>query len=183
MSRLACATLLVFTSAMGIQAQTALVTFYSTGCHLCGKKFAVGVTAGSAVIAYRGAIYDGEDKIVNLITANKFVTFRLSAGPHSFAGQNVNGLSHKRDNEEKDLRLTLLPNQHYYIRLGFKDKGVYVARHFTTLLTATECTEAFDEAHKTDPLSAKQLDGKFLIQIERGSYFPACENANTLNVK
>ena len=181
---LKCPISLVFLGAMGLQAQTALVTFYSAGCAWCGKEFAVNLTAGSAVVPYWGPIYDGKEKLVENFEQNRFVTFRLEPGSHSFAGQNFNALSFhaQRDNEKRDLKLTLVPGRHYYIRLERKDKGVYVIRHFTTILTAQTCSGAFDEAHKTDPLRAKGLDGKHLIQVVAAPYFPACEGAKTLTM-
>src|SRR5271167_4144557 len=113
---------------VGLRAQTALVTFYSAGCTFCGKEFAVNLGAGSAVVPYWGPIYDGKEKLVEWVDQNRFVTFRLESGPHSFAGQNFNAFAFhaKRDNEKRDLRLTLLSGQHYYVRLERKDKGVYV---------------------------------------------------------
>lgn len=166
---------------MGAQAQTALITFYSAGCSFCGKDFAVNLGAGSAVVPYWGPIYDGKEKLVENFAPNRFVTFRLEPGSHSFAGQNLNALAFhaKRDNEKRDLQLALVAGQHYYVRLEIKDKGVYLVRHYTTILTARACSEAFDEAHKTDPLRAKGLDAKHLLEVVATSYFPACENLKT----
>jgi hypothetical protein len=158
------------------------VTFYSAGCNMCGKQIAVGLTAGSVEVAYIGPIYDGEEKLVHKITANRFVTFRLTAGPHAFAGQNVNGMRPRRDDAEKDLNLVLLPNQHYFIRFTYNDKGVYLVRHYTTLLSATDCSTAFAEAHKSDPVPAKQFDQKYLSQIISVPYFPTCNAVSGASV-
>jgi hypothetical protein len=166
---------------MGLQAQTALVTFYSAGCSVCWKDLAVGMTAGSGKTPYGGPIYDGPEKIVKGMAPNRFVTLRLQAGAHSFAGQNYNGLfrSH-RDNPKRDLQLTLMPGRHYYVRLDEKDKGVYTVRYFRTILSEHPCSEAFNEAHQTDPLRAKGLDGKHLLEVVAAVYFPACEDPKTL---
>ena len=171
-------------SALSVQAQTALVTFYSAGCTFCGKEFAVNLGAGSAVVPYWGPIYDGKEKLVENFAENRFVTFRLEPGSHSFAGQNFNSLAFhaKRDNEKRDLRLTLLPGQHYYVRLERKDKGVYIVRYFTTILTPHACSEAFEEAHKTEPLRAKGLDAKHLLEVMATPYFPSCEETKTLTM-
>ncbi len=176
--------LLTFLSAINGQGQTALVTFYSTGCTFCGKEFAVNLGAGSAVVPYWGPIYDGKEKLVGWLDPNRFVTFRLEPGSHSFAGQNFNAFAFhaKRDNERRDLRLTLLAGQHYFVRLERKDKGVYVVRYFTTILTARACAEAFDEAHKTDPVRPKELDAKHLLEVVATPYFPACEEAKALSM-
>jgi hypothetical protein len=174
--------LLAFMAVTGLLAQTALVTFYSAGCS--PRCVLVTLTAGSAKGPYWGPIYDGKDKLVKEIGQNQFVTFRLPAGVHSFAGQNMNSLAWhgRRDNEKRDLGLTLLADQHYYVRLELKDKGVYTIRHYTTILTEHTCSEAFDEAHKTDPLRAKGLDGRHLIEVVATQYFPACESAKTLTM-
>jgi hypothetical protein len=136
------------------QDPTALVTFYSAGGQPCGKAPAVIATAGSAEIPYQGPIYDGAEKLVKRIAADRVVTLRMKPGPHSFAGQNINGPKTKRGDDAGDLRLTLMPNQHYYIRLTLKEgvysirhydfesgirAEVYGVRHFFTTLTETSC--------------------------------------------
>jgi hypothetical protein len=147
------------------QDPTALITFYSVGCQPCGKAPAVTATARSTEIPYEGPIYDGAKKLVKRITADRFITLRMKTGPHSFAGQNTNGPKPKRGDVAGDLPLTLMANQHYYIRLSLKDIGVstirhfdfetgirsevYLVKHFITILTETPCSEALEEGKPT----------------------------------
>jgi hypothetical protein len=163
------------------QDQPALVTFYSVGCLRCGKAFAVSIGAGSVEMAYRGAIYDGKFQLIKKMTPNRFVTLRMKPGPHSFAGTNPNGFKAKEDdNEERHLQIVLEAGQHYFIRFNYKNKGVYVVRHFTPVLTTRECREAFDEGAKTEPLRPKDLDKERLLEVQASPYFPVCEGAAML---
>lgn len=156
------------------QEPAALVTFYSAGCHPCGKELAVTIGAGSATVPYRGGVYDGAVQLVKTMTPNRFITFRMKAGPHSFAGENPNGFKKKRS-EGRDLQLNLQPGQHYFIALSMKDKGVYVVRHFTPILMQKECAEAFTEGAQTEPLRPKGIEKGHMVEIVPTPYFPVCD--------
>jgi hypothetical protein len=106
----------------------------------------------------------------------------MKPGPHSFAGVNPNGFKVKEDdNETRHLEMTLEAGQHYFIRFNYKNKGVYVVRHYTPILTRRKCTEAFDEGAKTEPLRPKDLDKERLLELQATPYFPVCDGAATLH--
>jgi len=159
------------------QAQPALVTFYSAGCRFCVKELMADEFAGSAIVPYGGAVYDGQVKVLQAMAPNRFVTVRMSPGPHSFAGENMGYFSLTRKRAKKgSLSLTLQPGQHYFVSLLTKDKGVtFWFRRFTTILAEKDCQEAFKEGAQTEPLRPRGIRKDHLADVQATVYFPACE--------
>jgi hypothetical protein len=157
---------------------TSIVTFYSAGCHPCWKQILADQVAGSVMVPYRGPVFDGFDKFVKTITPNRFVTFRVNPGEHSFGLQEYWNLPRKRqDTDKEDLKIALEAGKHYFIRLSTTDSGVNIVRVLRPHLVPTTCQQAADEAHKSSLLPDKGVPANHLIDLDREPGFPSCSSS------
>jgi hypothetical protein len=163
------------------QTQPALVTFYSAGCRFCAKDLMVATFAGSAVVPYGGAIYDGSVKLIKSMHPNQFLTVRMEPGQHTFAGESMGILDLKyRRAKGSDLLLILQPGQHYFVSFTTKDAGItYTFRRLTPILAEKGCQEAYREAAETEPTPPKGIGKAFLADVQPSFYFPGCDASAT----
>jgi len=123
-----------------------------------------------------GPIYDGKAKLVKMIYPNRFVTLRMTPGPHSFAGDDVGILTLRpKRSKRPDLQMNLQPGQHYFVSLQTHNAGVTLYfRRLRTILAAKDCRDAFREGAQTQPLQPKRIGKDLLPAVQPSVYFPVC---------
>lgn len=139
------------------------VTFYAPGCTRCGA-------VGSATGAYVGPLYDGERKLVKMFGPNKYITFTLEPGTHTFSGSGT--WSNKRSNEGR-LQVELEASRAYVIRLQNRRTGLGVIRKLTPVFSLADCHDAVAEGAKMEPVKAKEIAVELTMVIP-SIHFPQC---------
>jgi hypothetical protein len=146
-------------------AQNATVTFYTpfaTPSHLMGQFTGLGKTAPAL-----GRIYDGE-RILAQIVPNRFVTFLLPAGQHTFSA-----IAQVPRHPDKDhiISVELKAGEHYFFRLTNRNKAFLIE----TDLATVDCPTATKESTKSLPLDPKDVQEEMRSQLSPTSALPACQ--------
>ena len=134
------------------KAQDALVTIYSHGSNLTSG------IPGTHHDVYNGNIFDGDQGLFSFFEGrfehnNRFLTFRLPPGPHTFGASNG-----RRPVPRETLLVDLKPGEHYFIRAQGESAGVPVL--FTVQhgrLDLMPCKDAQIDLKKAQPLKDKAL--------------------------
>jgi hypothetical protein len=145
-------------------AQSAAVTFYTpfaTPSHLMGQFTGLGKSAPAL-----GRIYDGE-RILGQIVPNRFVTFLLPAGQHTFSA-----IAQVPRHPDKDhiIPVELKAGEHYFFRLTNRNKAFLIE----TELAAVDCVTAAKESAKSQPLDPKDVQEEMRSLLSATSALPAC---------
>jgi hypothetical protein len=133
-----------------VYGQDALVTFYSHG-----SAWTSGIP-GTKHDIYFGRVFDGSKELFHFSDGffphnNRYVTLRLSPGPHTFGASNA-----KRPESREALQLDLEAGQRYFIRAQGESIGVpvfVVIQHGR--LDLIPCLEAQAELAQAKPLKDK----------------------------
>jgi hypothetical protein len=146
-------------------AQNATVTFYTpfaTPSHLMGQFTGLGKSAPAL-----GRIYDGE-RILAQIVPNRFVTFLLPAGQHTFSA-----IAQVPRHPDKDhiIPVELKAGEHYFFRLTNRNKALLIE----TELAAVDCATATKESTKSQPLDPKDVQEEMRSLLSPMSALPACQ--------
>ena len=117
--------------------------------------------------AFRGKIYD-EDQELALLQGNRFTTFDLSAGPHTFS---ANWWVTTGPAGGPHIYMNLLPEHHYYIRTEFKEVGFGGTE---ILIHEIMCDDAKISASHVKPLEQKHLRPAGRAAFIAETSFPLC---------
>jgi len=148
--------------------QTAVVTFYSHGTATGG------LFPSSKHGTFDGLIFDGTDPLVSFgeevfIHNNRFITLRLTAGPHDF----VPTMS-AQPQKEDHVRVTLLPGHQYFFRAQYElpiaSTGGQRAR-----LDSMTCEEAHKEVPHAKPIHPKHPSATLTAQLVPIEEMPPCQ--------
>ncbi len=145
-------------------AQTATVTFYTpfvTASHLVRQFTGLGKTAPAL-----GRIYDGEHTLAQIVP-NRFVTFLLPAGQHTFSAM---AQVPRRPDKDHMVNVELKAGEHYYFRLTNRNKTFLIE----TDLAAVDCATAAAESMKSLPLDPKEVSEDMRSLLSPASTLPAC---------
>lgn len=135
-----------------VQAQEATVTFYSHGSY-----WTSGIP-GTKHDVFFGRVFDGSTQLFHFADGlflhnNRYITFRLSPGLHTFGASNA-----RRPQLRETLQLELKPGETYFIRVQGETKGVpgiFEIQH--ARLDLMSCSEAQTELAQAKPLKDKAL--------------------------
>jgi hypothetical protein len=145
-------------------AQAATVTFYTpfvTPSHLVGQFTGLGKTAPAL-----GRIYDG-DRTLAQIVPNRFVTFLLPAGQHTFSAM---AQVPRRPDKEHMVTVELKAGEHYFFRLTNRNRTFLIE----TDLAAVDCATAVKESMKSLPLDPKDVSEDMRSLLSPANALPAC---------
>jgi hypothetical protein len=145
-------------------AQTATVTFYTpfvTPSHLVGQFTGLGKTAPGL-----GRIYDGDRTLAHIVP-NRFVTFLLTAGPHTFSAM---AQVPRRPDKDHMVTVELKAGEHYFFRLTNRNKTFLIE----TDLAAVDCATAATESMKSLPLDPKEVAEDMRGLLSPTNTLPAC---------
>lgn len=133
------------------------VTFYSRSVTLSGglPRHDLG--------ACKGRLFDG-DKQLAFMEPARFVTFRISAGPHAFS---AGPWMYKHSNHGAHVSIHIAPGRHYFLECGTTFGPPFVIREIA-------CPVAWETGEHTKPLESAHLrpDGRPLLVPEAS--FPQC---------
>jgi hypothetical protein len=145
--------------------QTATVTFYTpfvTPSHLVGQFTGLGKTAPAL-----GRIYDGDRTLAHIVP-NRFVTFLLPAGPHTFSAM---AQVPRRPDKDHLIPVELKAGEHYFFRLTNRNKTFLIE----TELATVDCATAATESMKSLPLDPKEVSEDMRNLLSPVNAFPACQ--------
>lgn len=146
-------------------AQTATVTFYTpfaTPSRLVGQFTGLGKTAPAL-----GMIYDGDRTLAHIVP-NRFVTFLLPAGQHTFSAM---AQVPRRPDKDHMVPVELKAGEHYFFRLTNRNKTFLIE----TELAAVDCATAATESLKSLPLDPKEVSEDMRSLLSPASALPACQ--------
>ena len=145
--------------------QTATVTFYTpfvTPSHLVGQFTGLGKTAPAL-----GRIYDGDRTLAHIVP-NRFVTFLLPAGQHTFSAM---AQVPRRPDKDHMVTVELKAGEHYFFRLTNRNKTFLIE----TELATVDCATAATESMKSLPLDPKEVSEDMRSLLSPANAFPACQ--------
>ena len=154
------ANLFLFAQGTAVAPPQVKVTFYSSGNLL--KSVAPGYKYGK----FLGRIMDEYDQLA-MLTSDRFVTFNLDAGEHTFS---ANSWVMPRPEAGGHLKIDLAPGKHYYI--AAYQQPLYVVSRFW--LKERTCEEAREENKNTKPLDPKHLKDYGGPRVISETSFPVC---------
>ena len=146
-------------------AQNATVTFYTpfvTPSRLMGQFTGLGKSAPAL-----GRIYDG-DRTLAQIVPNRFVTFLLPAGQHTFSGM---AQVPRRPDKKHMVTVELKAGEKYFFRLTNTNKAFTIE----TDLAAVDCATAATESTKSLPLDPKNVSEDVRSLLSPANAMPTCQ--------
>ncbi len=136
------------------------VTFYASGNFL--KSAMPGYKYGK----FSGRIMDEYNQLA-MLTFDRFVTFNLDPGPHTFS---ANSWMIPRPETGGHLKVDLVAGKHYYIGV-YLQTYLYLSRF---RLEERTCDEAQQENKSTKPLDAKHIKDYGVPRFVSDTSFPTC---------
>jgi hypothetical protein len=157
-----------FFSTSAVAAQDAVVTFYSHG------SFMTSGAPGSKHGIYYGAIYDGDKMLVSfregfVVKNNRFATFKLSAGVHSFSASYT-----KHPSKDHTLQIELTAGQPYFIRAQSESSGILIVEVEHGRLDQIACDVAQKETENAKPLITKAISPTMIGNLIEPQLIPSC---------